>query len=155
MKRGEQRARWIVGGVLLIVLALVGWNIFHRATEPQTRVHIGDAVFAAQVAQTDAERQQGLSGRRALPENSVMLFKYEEADYHGIWMKDMHIDIDIVWLDEEQRVVHIVKNASPDTYPKIFRPEKPAKYIIEMNAGLVDKKGISVGRKADFEIVQE
>lgn len=153
MKRGEQRAKWIVGGILLIILALVGWNIYNRAAEPQTRVRIGDAVFAAEVAQTDAERQKGLSGRRALPENSAMLFKYEESGHHGIWMKDMHIDIDIVWLNEDQKVVYIVKNASPDTYPRVFRPEKLAKYILEMNAGLVEKKSISIGRKADFEIV--
>lgn len=154
MIRGERKARWIVAGILLIVLALVGWSLYQRTTIAQTRIHLGDAVFRAEVVDTDQARQKGLSGRQALPENEVMLFAYEQPDFHGIWMKDMHIDLDIVWLDEEQRVVHIVKNASPDTYPKIFRPEKPAKYIIEMNAGLVERKSITTGQRADFEIIE-
>ncbi len=145
-------AKWIVGIVLLGLLALAAWSIFQP--EEQTRVHLGDSVFSVAVAANEQDRQQGLSGVRQLKQNSGMLFAYAENDRWGIWMKDMHIALDIVWLDEEKRVVHIVKNATPDTYPQVFRPETPARYVLELNAGAVERNNVQVGKKAEFALPQ-
>lgn len=144
-------AKWIVGVAILFVLALAAWNIFFQP-EDTTRVQMGDTTFLTQVAATDEDRQRGLSGTRQLQDNRGMLFVYGEEDTWGIWMKDMHIDLDIIWLDADKRVVHIVKNATPDTYPQIFRPEKPAQYVLEINAGLVDRRNIQIGTRAQFEL---
>jgi len=48
-------------------------------------------------------------------------------------MKDMKVPIDIVWLDSNKRVVHIVKESSPDDSTSItFTPLSQAKYVIEL-----------------------
>lgn len=154
MARGEKVAKWIVGGVLLAILALAIWGMVFRSEE-RVRVHVGDGIFSMRLADTEETRQKGLSGVRALPETEGMLFVYEKADRHGIWMRDMHINLDIIWLDANKRVIHVVKNASPDTHPQIFRPEKPARYVLELNAGMVDKRSIAIGKEARFELSAE
>ncbi len=60
-------------------------------------------------------------------------------------MKDMKFPIDVIWLDENYRVVNIVKDARPDSFPEVFKSEAPAKYILEVNAGFANRNSIKVG----------
>ena len=55
----------------------------------------------------------GLMFRPSLPEDRGMLFVFGELDFHGIWMKNCRFPIDIVWLDEERRVVHVGRRCPP------------------------------------------
>ena len=42
-------------------------------------------------------------------------------------------------------------NATPKSYPKeSFCPEKPAQYIVEVQAGLSDKLGWGIGTQLSF-----
>lgn len=60
-------------------------------------------------------------------------------------MKDMQYSIDIVWLDAAKKVIYIVKDAHPDSYPEvIFKPPQEARYVIELKAGVVDSKRITM-----------
>ena len=78
---------------------------------------------------------------------------FESDDTWGIWMKDMKVPIDIIWLDNEKGVIYIVKNASPESSTdKIYKSTEDARYVIELSAGSVQKYGISVGQKAEFEV---
>ena len=101
-------------------------------------------------SQTMAEREKGLGGRVSLPKDEGMLFVFEGVAVQCFWMKDMHFSIDIIWLDAEKRVVHIEKDVSPETYPRTFCPSKPAKYVIELNAGEASRASIHPGQKLSF-----
>lgn len=115
-------------------------------------LRIGEASFDAEVADTFATRVQGLSNRKSLPENRGLLFVFEEADQHGFWMKDMLFSIDIIWISEDKKVVHVEENVSPDTYPNAFAPSESALYVFEINAGEADKKGIKLGDEVQFSL---
>jgi uncharacterized membrane protein (UPF0127 family) len=106
---------------------------------------VGTSTVSLEIADTLAERVQGLSGRTNLPPNTGLLFIFNSSDYQGIWMKDMLFPLDIIWLDDSYRVVYIESNVSPDTYPQIFRPTEPARYVIEAAAGFSAEKKIHVG----------
>jgi uncharacterized protein len=101
----------------------------------------------ADIADTEAERRQGLSGAQYLNDNEGKFFIFEKAGYHSFWMKDMLFPIDIIFLDESMVVVDIKKNISPDTYPEVFSPQAKAKYVLEINGGLSDKYGFAIGDK--------
>ncbi len=101
--------------------------------------------FVLEVAQTEEERVKGLSGRENLPEDTVLLFVFPTVSDHGIWMKDMFFSIDIIWMDEELVVVDYRKDVSPDTFPEIFYPEHPAKYVLEANTGFVEDYNLEFG----------
>jgi uncharacterized membrane protein (UPF0127 family) len=68
-------------------------------------------------------------------------------------MKDMLVSIDIVWLDSQQKVVHIVKEASPElSTSKTFTPSEDARYVIELQAGAIQRSGIKIGDEATFTL---
>lgn len=108
----------------------------------------GGAVVTAQVADTPASLEQGLAGVETLSVDRGMLLVFPEAGQHGIWMKGMRIPLDIVWLNEEGKVVHVVEEAPVPTDPQdlpVYTNLDPAKYVLELAAGTAGSTGIEVG----------
>lgn len=138
--------------VAVILVAIVGLFISQQL-QPRTQVKLGSGVFSVSLADTDQKKIQGLSGVSSLGTYEGMLFLFNESDLHGIWMKDMKIPIDIIWLDEAKRVVHIVKDASPETGESVtYTPSKPARYVLELSAGSVQRNAIQLGSVATWEL---
>lgn len=95
-----------------------------------------DKIVKAEVVEQLADKIKGLSGRNCLTNGHGMLFVYDEpAIDRCFWMKDMHFNIDMIWLDKDKRIVKIKENATPDSYPNTFCPEIEAKYVLEINSG--------------------
>jgi len=96
------------------------------------------------------ELQEGLSGRASMAEDQGMLFIFSTATKQCFWMKDMHFPLDMIWLDQDKKVVTVHKNVQPESYPISFCPDKPAQYVIEINAGVANKAYISEGSQLQF-----
>lgn len=116
------------------------WTILYPNTEPMT---IGAVTVQASIAQTWPERIKGLSDTPYLPPDVVKLFVFDSLGLHSIWMKDMNYAIDILWLDDVGRIVHIVEGAAPESYPAMFVPDTEARYVIETAEGFVAAHGIT------------
>ena len=104
----------------------------------------------AEVASTPARLEKGLSGRPCIDNNQAMLFQFDRSDYHSFWMKDMKFSIDMLWIDEDSRVVTIKANISPSTYPKTFTSTQPAKYVLELKANQAQALSISTNTSLNF-----
>jgi len=113
----------------------------------QKQIIVGSAQVVVEVADTEALREQGLSGRPNLPEGQGMLFVFDTDGVWGIWMKGMQFPIDIVWADASGTVVTVAVNIAPDTYPDSFYPTIPARYVLELQAGFTATHDIVVGSK--------
>jgi uncharacterized protein len=118
-------------------------------------VKIGEITLNIIVADTEAKRVQGLSGRDGLEENEGLLFVFETEGYYGFWMKDMKFPIDIAWLDKDRKIIYIEKNVSPETYPKVFyafKADAPILnlYVLETKANFFEKSKIKIGDVAQF-----
>lgn len=138
---------------VVVIVALV-WYFFVKTTEhsTMTTLAIGQANLKTRVVIDEAERTKGLSGSQPLGNDQAMLFVFPAEDTWGIWMKEMSYPIDIVWLDKDKTVQHIVENAQPSSYPSIFRPAQPMRYVLEMKAGTVKHKSITIGARAEFTL---
>ena len=66
-------------------------------------------------------------------------------------MKEMLFPLDIIWFDQDFKVVEVMKDISPSTYPNTFVSKVPAQYIFEVNAGTAEKYGIKEGDIATVE----
>jgi len=104
------------------------------------------------VVDTPAERQKGLSGHPGLKADEGLFFIFENSGRHGFWMKDMLFSIDILWIDSIGEIVHIQRNATPESYPYIFIPNREAKYVLEVVTGFTDAYNVSVGDSVEFFI---
>ena len=89
-------------------------------------------------------RKKGLSGRSTLASGTGLLFIFDVLSYQSMWMPDMNFALDIIWLDENMRVVNVNYNVKPcesddcPSYPSV----KLVKYAIEMRAGDANKYGL-------------
>lgn len=148
------------GKILIIILAaagllfptgtLVKHSVFNIRPSPYY-LKIGDSKLGIEIVDTDATRARGLSGRPALDDGRGMLFVFDRADYHGFWMKDMRFPIDIIWFNDDWRVIDITENISPEDFPKIYRPRSPVRYVLEINAGFTAANKIILGDTARIE----
>jgi uncharacterized membrane protein (UPF0127 family) len=110
--------------------------------------------LTVEVMVEDEDRAMGLMFRPSLPEDRGMLFIFEGVGFHGIWMKNCRFPIDIVWLDEEQRVVHVaeaVPFCEKDPCP-VYSPMRAALYVLEINAGQARREGVEVGVTLEFDL---
>lgn len=141
----------LIGGLVLLLAALVGSFVLANF-KPTAEVRIGSGVYHLMIADTDEELQQGLSGVESLGANEGLLMKFSSDSTWGIWMKDMKIPLDIVWLNKDKQVVYIVKNAQPSSGTDIiYSPKEPARYVIELPIGSVNNAGIKKGMTATFD----
>jgi uncharacterized protein len=115
-------------------------------------VKIGDLLVKAELADTEVRRIRGLSGRGGLTDGQGMLFAFGSNDRHGIWMKDMNFPIDIIWIDQNYQIVGIAEEVSPKTFPKVYKPEAPALFVLEIKAGLAKEFGLGLGDGVFFEL---
>jgi uncharacterized membrane protein (UPF0127 family) len=102
-----------------------------------------------EVADTPALRVQGLSGRAPFSDDEGMLFVFPEDGDLPIWMKDMNFALDIIWIDQAGRIVHIEPSVQPDSYPRIYKAGTPARYVLELRAGFADIRNVRVGDMTD------
>ena len=104
--------------------------------------------IAVTLRTTEAEQREGLSGKKSLADNEGMLFVFDSPTSRGFWMKDMRFAIDIISLDMYMRVVGIIPNATPESYPRVFYTPETMQYTLEVPSGFAQKEGIVVGDKA-------
>ena len=111
-------------------------------------------VLQVEVMVEDADRAMGLMFRPSLAQDRGMLFLFGEPDFYGIWMKNCKFPIDIVWLDEERRVVHVAESTPPckaNPCP-VYEPLRRATYVLELNAGQARREKVALGAALSFEL---
>ncbi len=123
------------------LLLMVGLIVFSWCSLQEekiiSQVCFEDNCFQVEIADTDATRQQWLMFREELGTQSGMLFVFESSYPHGFWMKNTLIPLDMIWIDEQMKIVDI-QTALPcvaDPCPS-FIPNGNATYVLEVNAGL-------------------
>jgi uncharacterized membrane protein (UPF0127 family) len=115
-----------------------------------------DVRIEAELAYTDATRSRGLMFREKLAPDAGMLFVFPSLDIQSFWMKNTLISLDILWLNEHQKVVYML-TAQPckkDPCDSIV-PLQKALYVLEVNAGFARKHNIDIGTQFEFVIPEE
>lgn len=111
---------------------------------------IGGIELLSEVADNPQSREKGLSGRESMIENQGMLFIFDEAGNYPFWMPDMNFAIDIIWLDENKKIIFIKENATPESYPETWGGEVKAKYVLEVISGFSKKHNLKIGDSVVF-----
>lgn len=148
---GNLSTTLIISGVILVVGITFLLVFLPMLLRPETKLWLGDGIFRIDVASTQVARERGLFGRSELAADQALLMVFPSEDQWGIWMKDMNFPIDIVWLNKEKKVVYIKKSAPFDDQTTIYKPEKPALYVVELPAGTTTVKSITIGKSAIFQ----
>ncbi|GLU43991.1 DUF192 domain-containing protein [Allomuricauda sp. NBRC 101325] len=105
--------------------------------------------FDIEIAETEYETQTGLMYRPSMKEKRGMLFIFPDVRMRSFYMKNTQFPLDIIYINGEQKIVSIQKDA--EAYNEGSLPsEAPAKYVLEINAGLSDTHGFQAGDSISF-----
>lgn len=125
-----------------------------RCPESKNQVCFKERCIDIEVAREEQELRRGLQFRDSLDENAGMLFVFPEAGSHSFWMKDTRISLDMIWMDENGKVIFIASVVPPcakDPCP-VYGPLARSNYVLEVNAGYAKKLKITVGDWAEFRL---
>jgi uncharacterized protein len=79
----------------------------------------------------------------------------DTSDRHRVRTKAFRFPVDIVWVDGDHRVVHMVERAEPcseDPCPAYGPPSVEARYIIETAVGLIKQEQLQPGTELKFTL---
>ncbi len=139
-------SRDFILGIFTILLIAGAVMYFYRTSRGLSEFgNFGGMSLRIEYALTEEEKEKGLSGRSNLPSDYGMLFTFATSDKYGFWMKDTLVPLDIFWLDSRGQVVSMVLEVSTTTYPDVFYPSVPARYVLETSAGLGRARNIATG----------
>lgn len=144
----------VLAAIVIVFLFIQFSPLNKNASRDQANtVTIKDQTFSITVAESEEEKQKGLSGLDNLPLDEGKLFIFENPDTHSFWMKDMKFPIDIIYINGD-KIVSITENAKPPaenienpTCETIgcYQSSEPADKALEINAGLSKKYGFQPG----------
>ena len=133
-------------GVAFIPADLVGPE---RTELTKGTVRLDDSVITVEIADTAAERQRWLTFREdRLATDTALLLKYDHPDLHEVWMLNVEYNLDLVWIDQDGRVVYIIEDAPPcqnlvETASCTYKTTSRSLYVMAATAGFVDAHGVT------------
>jgi len=112
---------------------------------PVVQLNAGMHLIRAEVAADFSTRSTGLMHRKSMDTNAGMLFVFDEASAHCMWMKNTLIPLSVAFLDERGSIINIA-----DMQPHSEQSHcatRPARYALEMNRGWFAARGIKPGMR--------
>ena len=105
--------------------------------------------FDIEIVADDESRARGLMFRDSMPADHGMLFLFDDMQPRVFWMKNTHIPLDILYFDQEYKLVSVQQRVPPcRSDPCAQYPSAgPARYVLELNAGTADRLGVKPGDK--------
>lgn len=103
-----------------------------------------------EIADTREDITQGMMYRTQMAENRGMLFLMEDTKIQSFWMLNTLIPLDIIFLDEEGRIINIAADTPPKSIESVSSTA-PARYVLEVNGGYAAKKGLQAGDLVSWE----
>ena len=107
-------------------------------------------------ANTDKKRAKGLMFRKEpLKNNEGMLFIYSKPQKIKMWMKNTYIPLDLLFLDNNMRIIEIRENLKPHDVKTNYISKIRCKYAIELNGGSIKKNNIKKGTSIVPKYIKE
>lgn len=156
----------IINGLLLTILlssfsckenteekVLTKEILFTKEGELQITKATNDSLVAQldiEIAESDYETQTGLMYRKGMANNQGMLFVFENESRKSFYMKNTEFPLDIIYINNQMKIVNVHRDAQP--FSQVSLPsEAPAKYVLEVNAGMVKQWRLLPGDIISFQ----
>lgn len=155
--------------VLVLVVGLVYFGYVWRQEQSQPKTNpvtttnltdgqlvsatLGNKTLNIKIVSKPTSLTKGLMGVTEFSEFDGMFFVFPYNAKHGIWMLNMKIPIDILWLNEDLEIIHIEKNVQPCIYDSskksfciVYKPKTESRYVLELPANFSDQNNLDLGQ---------
>jgi hypothetical protein len=129
---------------LLAALLLSSASVLAQSN-PVAKLNAGMHLIQAEVVSDPGSRARGLMHRKALGNNAGMLFIFDEASIHCMWMKNTLIPLSVAFIDDKGIIVNI-EDMEPHSEAS-HCAARPVRYALEMNRGWFAARGIKPGTR--------
>lgn len=142
----------IIAICAVVIVVFITANVIGREQSKYRDVFISNNKIVAELAVTEGQKTQGLSGRGDLAEGRGMLFVYDGYYIPRFWMKSMKFPIDIIWIKDDI-VAGFAKNLPPEgeNPEQTYEPLTFVNYVLEVPAGYADRQGLKIGDKVEIK----
>lgn len=149
---GSERWRSVWATIAGFALFL---NILAASAAPsveQIQLVLADQPFVVEYVADPDSRRQGLMGRKNLAAGTGMLFDFPEGTQPAIWMRNMLISLDLLYVDDTGEIAQIFPNVPPcSSMPcEIYHADQPLRFVLEVPAGTVQSLGLEEGQILDL-----
>lgn len=141
------RNRWFSFAVLLAALA--GNGLAASVDQPQPKLPtipltVSGKTLSAEVADDEAEREQGMMFRKSMADGEAMLFVLDAPEHVAFWMRNTTIPLSVAYLSPTGMILEIYDLQPRDERPANSRFDTIA-YAIEVPQGWFARNGILPG----------
>ena len=143
--------------LLLIAAALAGCRDDSAVEDALHSVLVtlpgGHEVHAQPMVDTP-DLLRGMQFRKSLDEDHGMLYFQRRPGKYGYWMYQTLVPLDMIWIDEDYKIVEIVQNTPPcktvASQCPMYGGHEMAKYVLQVRSGMVKKYGLKLGQQVQF-----
>lgn len=116
---------------------------------PRVKLLAGMHQIDAQVASTPEQRATGLMWRRDMPMHEGMLFVFEQPAVQCFWMMNTPSPLTAAFVADDGTLVNLanMKPLSTESHCSA----RPVRFVLEMNQGWFEKKGLRAGARLTGE----
>ena len=166
---------WAISVTVILILALIAVLSYQPSSKPESTVQPTNtskqpdaysfvkqgelrfqtpkqdyiAAIDIELAETEPRRELGLMYRDKMAENQGMLFIFDDEAIRSFWMKNTVLPLDMIFVNAHDEIVTIHRNTTPYS-EQSYESTKPAKYVVEVNAGYTDRHKIAVGDRVSW-----
>jgi len=115
---------------------------------PRGTIKVDEIPIEVQIADSEPRRVRGLMFQDQLPYDQGMIFVFDQPGLYSLWMLNMQFSLDMIWFDQDGKVVHIEKDVPPCktaleiTTCQSIIPDGEALYVLEVTSGFVEQNNI-------------
>jgi uncharacterized membrane protein (UPF0127 family) len=116
---------------------------------PRGTIMLDGVPIEVQIADTEPRRVRGLMFQDQMPLDQGMIFVFQEPGLYSLWMLNMQFSLDMMWFDDDGKIVRIEKDVPPCktaleiTTCQSIIPEGNALYVLEVTSGFIDQNNIT------------
>jgi uncharacterized membrane protein (UPF0127 family) len=103
-----------------------------------------------ELARDDASRERGLMYRTSMPDDSGMLFSWQDERVRSFWMHNTCIPLDLLYINKDGIISGILEQV-PTLNDAPRRVDCPVAHVLELNAGWARAHRLAPGMKVAIE----
>lgn len=147
-----------IGLAFVAILLVIGFVFYQNGTISFSSlfsdikyktVKINELKLSVRLARTSSEHVASLNNIKSIPQSQGMLFVFDEDGRYDISTTNMLFPVDLMWIDGSGTIVDAQVNVAPGLRDPV-RTSKHARYVLMVNAGVMDRNDIVVRTSADL-----
>lgn len=144
----------IVVAVVGLILSTAMYFIFNNV---QSRVSllVGDGAYKARVVESPDSRDNGLKGIVDFKKDDALLMVFPSDDLWKIDISNNNFPVDIIWLNQNKKIIYSVSNISTESGDKVYVPIAKARYVIELAGGSINDMQIRSTSTVIFSVNED